>query len=103
MGMNQEIIDKNFSLAEVLRSNGFIVDSNYEVKSMKSLLKTAVRKNAKFALIIGEDELAKNELTIKNLKTQEQTSVSLDDMIHVLQSMVNEYQADEAEENEVDE
>lgn len=100
MGMNQEIIDKNFSLAEHLRSTGFVVEANYEVKSMKSLLKTAVKKNARFALIIGEDELLKNQVTIKNLKTQEQTSVGLEDLVRILGEMVNESRANEASINE---
>ena len=100
MVMSQEIIDKNFSLCELLRSNGFVVETNYEVRSMKSLLKTAVRKSAKFALIIGEDEVLKGQVTVKNLKSQEQTSIKLDDMIRVLTTMVNEYRADEAQEGE---
>ena len=103
MGMNQEIIDKNFSLAELLRSNGFIVDTNYEVKSMKSLLKTAVRKNSRFALIMGEDEVLKGQVTVKNLKTQEQTSIKLDDMVRVLRDMVMEsHNQDNIDDVEVD-
>lgn len=94
IGMNQDIIDKNFSLGELLRSNGFVVDANYETKSMKSLLKLAVRKNAKFAIIVGEEEIEKNQVNVKNLKTQEQTTIGMDDLIRVLQSMLNEYYSD---------
>ena len=97
MGMNQEIVDKNFSLGELLRSNGFVVDQNYEVKSMKSLLKCAVKKNSRFAIIIGEDELAHNRATVKNLKSQEQTSVEMDDLVRVLGDMLNEYRSKEIE------
>ena len=97
MGMNQEIVDKNFSLGELLRSSGFVVDQNYEVKSMKSLLKSAVKKNAKFAIIIGEDEIANNRATVKNLKTQEQTSIEMDDLVRVLGDMVSEQRAKDAE------
>ena len=67
---------------------------------MKSLLKTAVKKNARFALIIGEDEFIKNQVTIKNLKTQEQTSVGLEDLVRILGEMVNESRANEASINE---
>ena len=98
MGMSQEIIDKNFSLCEILRSNGFIVDTNYEVKSLKALLKTAVKKNAKFAMILGEEEVMKGQVSVKNLKTQEQTTIKLDDMVRVLGEMVREYQNDDFEE-----
>lgn len=90
IGMNQEIIDKNFSLAEILRSSGFAVDANYEVKSLKSLLKTAVKKEASFALIVGEDELLNNQVTVKNLKTQEQTSIKIEDLPRVLKDMLIE-------------
>ena len=103
IGMAQEIIDKNFSLCEILRSNGFMVDSNYEVKSMKSLLKTAVKKNAKFALILGEDEVMKGQVTAKNLRTQEQTSIKLDDMTRVLRDLVSEERNRELEESEMGE
>lgn len=95
MGMSQEIIDKNFSLAELLRSNGFVVESNYEVKSLKSLLKSAVKKNARFALIMGENEVLNGQVTVKNLKTQEQTSIKLDDMVRVLKDMVMEAHQEE--------
>lgn len=96
IGMTQDIIDKNFSLAEVLRSTGFVVEANYEVKSMKSLLKIAVKKNAKFAIIVGEEEIENNRVTIKNLESQEQTSVGLEDLTRILETMVNEYHATHA-------
>lgn len=91
MGMNEEIIEKCFSLADLLRSHSMTVETNYEVKSIKSLLKLADRKKAKFAIIVGEDEIEKKQLTVKNLKTQEQTFVKMEDMINVLQSMLQEY------------
>ena len=93
IGMTQDIIDKNFGLAEILRSSGFSTEVNYEVKSMKSLLKTAVKKRAKFAIIVGEEEVENSRVTIKNLDTQEQTVVALDDLTRILESMLNEYAA----------
>ena len=91
IGMNQEIIDKNFSLADMIREKGFVVEANYEVKSMKSLLKTAVKRNSKFAIIIGEEEIEKGRLNVKNLRTQEQTSVELDGFLNTLESLLTEY------------
>ncbi len=97
MGMNDSIIEKNFALADMLRGSGFSVESNYEVKSMGSLFKTANRKKAKFAIIVGEDEVAKKEVAVKNLKTQEQTLVKLEDLENVLHSLLNAYYASEYE------
>lgn len=96
MGMSDEIIEKNFVLADLLRGSGFIIETNYEVKSISSLIKTALRKNSKFAIIVGEDEIAKKEVTVKNLKTQDQTFVKLEDLENVLHTLINQYYADEA-------
>lgn len=91
MGMTDEIIEKNFGLAELLRSSGLVIDLNYQVKSISSLLKTAIRKKSKFAIIIGEDEIAKKEVVVKNLLTQDQTFVKFEDLENVLHSLLNEY------------
>ena len=102
MPMNDEAVDLAFSLADILRSNGFAAEMNYEPKSFKSSFKIAERKRSKFAIIIGEDEIAKKQITVKNLKTQEQSSVNTDDMLMVLRSMLEEYiQAQNVEEAEV--
>ena len=94
MGMTDEIIQQNFVLADLLRGNAFSVEMNYSTKSMSSLFKTASRKGAKFAIIVGEDEMAKKEVAIKNLKTQEQTLVKLEDLDNVLHTLLNKYYAD---------
>ena len=91
MGMNDDIVEQCFSLADILRSEGMSVDCAYGVKSLKSMFKSADRKHAKFAIIVGEDEIEKKQIKVKNLKTGEQTDVKLEDMAMVLRSMVNEY------------
>ena len=95
MGMTDDIIEQNFVLADLLRGSGFVVEMNYATKSMGSLFKAANRKNAKFAIIVGEDEFNKKEVSVKNLKTQEQTLVKLVDLDNVLHSLLNKYYADE--------
>ena len=94
MGMTDEIIQQNFVLADLLRGNAFSVEMNYSTKSMSSLFKTASRKGAKFAIIVGEDEMAKKEVAIKNLKTQEQTLVKLEDLDNVLHTLLEKYYVD---------
>ena len=96
IGMNQEIIDKNFSLADLIRGKGMIVEGNYEVKSLKSLLKTAVKKQAKFAIIVGEEEVEKKRLVVKNLRSQEQHTVELENFEATLESLLNEYDQESA-------
>ena len=94
MGMNDEIIEENFVLADMLRGAGFSVEMNYATKSMGALFKCANRKGAKFALIVGEDEVAHKEVAVKNLKTQEQTMVKLEDLENILHQLLNKYYSD---------
>jgi hypothetical protein len=44
---------------------------------MGSMFKKAEKRGAKFALILGEDELNKGVAQLKNLKTKEQKEISL--------------------------
>ena len=94
MGMTDDIIQKNFVLADMLRERGFSGEMNYSTKSMGAMFKAATRKGAKFAIIVGEDEIARKEVAIKNLKSQEQTMVKLEDLENVLHSMIDKYYAD---------
>lgn len=94
MGMNDEIIEQNFVLADMIRSNGFSVEMNYATKSIGSLFKSASKKGAKFAIIVGENEVANKEVAVKNLKTQTQTLVKLDELDSVLHSLIEKYYSD---------
>ena len=94
MGMNDEIIEQNFVMADMLRSYGFSVEMNYATKSMGSLFKTASKKGAKFAIIVGENEVVNKEVAVKNLKTQTQTLVKLEELESVLHSLLEKYYSD---------
>ncbi|MCX5705229.1 MAG: histidine--tRNA ligase [Candidatus Omnitrophica bacterium] len=67
-------------LLNELRSQGITADTDYEGKSLKGAMRTANDLNAKFALIIGEDELNNGSVTIKNMVTSEQKEVKSDDL-----------------------
>ena len=48
---------------------------------MKAQIKIALRKNAKYMIIIGEDEVKNEMYQLKNIETQEQVSLNLEDII----------------------
>jgi histidyl-tRNA synthetase len=58
-------------LVEELRSAGFATDRAYDGRSMKAQMKAADRSGARFALLIGPDELAAGEVTIRDLRSQD--------------------------------
>lgn len=71
-------------LLNQLRFNGITADTDYEGKSLKGAMRAANDLNAKFVLIIGDDELAKGSVTLKNMVTSEQKEVKSDDLIKEL-------------------
>ena len=91
MPLGENVIADCIKFSDSLRSNGISVELPFDGKSLKSMFKVATRLNAKFALIIGEDELDKGELTIKNLKTGEQTAIRADQIENVVPELVEEY------------
>ena len=97
MSMNENAFPLAYSLMDTLRDQGLAIEGNYETKSFKSLFKVAVKKNAKLALIIGDDEIANGTITVKNLKTQEQSNVKVDDLLGVIQTMLDESSQDDSQ------
>ncbi|MDP1525122.1 MAG: histidine--tRNA ligase [Rhodocyclaceae bacterium] len=70
-----------FRAAEMLRDTGCRVVTHMGGGSFKSQFKRADASGAQLALIVGDDEAAKNEVTIKPLRVEaEQQRVSLDEM-----------------------
>jgi histidyl-tRNA synthetase len=63
-------------LAEQLRRAGFAVDLGYSGNVGKRL-KRANKVNARFAVLLGEDELKRDAATLRDLDTGEQVEVPL--------------------------
>ncbi|HEY84929.1 MAG TPA: histidine--tRNA ligase, partial [Chloroflexi bacterium] len=59
-------------LAAKLRRAGIPVQLAFGDRSLKSQMKSANRRNARYVIIIGENELAKGEATVRNLTTRVQ-------------------------------
>jgi histidyl-tRNA synthetase len=53
------------ALTAELRAAGFAVDRGYDNRSMKAQMKLANRSAARFALIVGDDELAAGTVVVK--------------------------------------
>jgi histidyl-tRNA synthetase len=58
-------------LIENLRAAGFATDRAYDQRSMKAQMKAADRSGARFALLVGPEELAAGEVTIRDLRSDD--------------------------------
>jgi histidyl-tRNA synthetase len=63
-----------------LREAGLRADRDYQGRKLKAQLKSADRLGAKFAAILGDDELAQGVITLKNLASGEQETVALGEL-----------------------
>ena len=70
--------------AAALRISGYRVDMCFEEAKLGNMFKRAERKGAKFAVIVGENEVNNEEVIIKNLATTEQKSVPVSKLIEVI-------------------
>ena len=68
--------EEAFKVVQMLRTEGFAVDFDLANKKFGKQLEKASKLGAKFAVIIGEDEIATSTLTVKNLATGEQMKVA---------------------------
>ena len=68
------------ALVNELRNAGVSADMSYGGRGLKGAMKGADRANARFALVLGESELAAGEVQVKNLSAHEQRAVALSDV-----------------------
>ncbi len=72
---DEATIAETMKLAAELRSAGVRAELYPEPDKLGKQMKYAAGKHIPFAAILGGDEIARGEVTIKNLKTGEQVSV----------------------------
>ncbi|MBI4226291.1 histidine--tRNA ligase [Candidatus Roizmanbacteria bacterium] len=79
------LFEKSIETAQLLRNEGVFTElfSNPEIKLDKQL-KYADKKGVPYVVIIGPDEVKKNVLKLKNMKTGEQKALNTDQIVKLL-------------------
>ena len=77
-----------FNLMSQLRAAGLKVEMDFGGRSFKAQMKQANKLNAKYVLIVGEDEVAQNVVTLKNMANSEQEVVEIKNIIDKLKAEV---------------
>ena len=71
-------------IAKKLRQNEINVEINVEEQKIGKKFKYANNINAKYVIIIGEDEIKNNLVTLKNMTSGEQITTSLEEVIEII-------------------
>ena len=70
-----------YSVYNTLRKNNIKVDICYIDKGFKQKMKYANKINVKYTILIGEDEIKENSVTLKNMITGEQEKITIDKLL----------------------
>ncbi|MER5999981.1 histidine--tRNA ligase [Nonomuraea angiospora] len=84
VALGDEAARDMFKLVSELRAAGVAADMSFGGKGLKGAMKGADRSGARFALILGERDLAAKAVQVKDLTTAEQTEVPLAEVVDFL-------------------
>ncbi len=74
--------DKAVELASNLRTEGFLIEYDIMDRGIKAQMKYANKLNAKFVLVIGDNEIQSNSAKLKFMTTGEEFPITLDDSFY---------------------
>lgn len=84
MPLGEKATNESNKIANFLRLNGYSCDICLESKNFGQMFKKAQRRNAKYALIIGDNELESKNVVVKDLALEKQETVANDDLLEYL-------------------
>ena len=84
---SEVITDYRMKIVNDLRKNGICVGTDMKTKTptLKKSFKYAAENKIPFVIIIGETEVTNNQVTIKNMNTQKQTTISYQDICNFIE------------------
>lgn len=80
--------DEGLKLLRELRSAGLAASMEFEGRSIKAQMKRADRLGARVTLIIGADELARGEVTLRDMRGSEQRAVPRVDVVQATRAIL---------------
>ncbi len=100
MPIGEESLTYAYQVTQYLRGNGLRCDLDFQLRSFRAQFKSAQKKNATFAIIIGSDEVKNQTVTLKNIQTKEQFTVSVNELIEKIDQYFQELVMRQYQENE---
>ncbi|GAB2560352.1 histidine--tRNA ligase [Gracilibacillus alcaliphilus] len=86
VALGEEANRKAAAIVNQLRLAGVQTDQDYQGKKFKAQFKAADRLQAKYVLVLGEDELANQQIAVKNMESGQQETIALDQLIEYMKT-----------------
>lgn len=78
--LNPELNKYALKIANDLRKIGYKVSGDLNRRSMKAQFREANKINAKYSIVLGDDEIQQNSVIIKNMNDGSQETVKIEDL-----------------------
>jgi histidyl-tRNA synthetase len=88
VALGQEATHLAVGILSELREGGLRADTDFAGKSLKSQLREANRSGARYALLLGDDEIAAGKVVLKDLLENTQEDVPLNSYIEALKGKI---------------
>ena len=82
--LDDQALNTALLLAQRLRERGFSGEVSFDVRSVKSQMRQANKLGVKTCLLLGQDEMDKGLIVVKDMATGAQKSVAQDDIEQAL-------------------
>jgi histidyl-tRNA synthetase len=79
--VNEKVKDEAFRIAAMLRQNGVSTEVDLMGRNLSKNFKHAAAVNARYAVIVGEKELAQGAVAVRDMATGEQQLVSKEELL----------------------
>lgn len=97
MPLGEEVVDDLNALCENIRDLGYSVQMPFKSGKLGAMFKKAERSGAKYALILGSDELERGVVQLKNLEEKTQIEVEIEKLNECLDNLFGEGEGEECE------
>lgn len=86
-------------ICELLRKDGFKVQTDICGRGLKAQMKFADKTGARFTMVLGDNECESGNAKIKNMQSGEETEIRLDEISESLMNIINSAALDELAES----
>jgi histidyl-tRNA synthetase len=86
--LGEETLKEAYRIINQLHLEGIRAELDYEGKSLKSQMRRADKLNARYVLILGEDELKRGKAVLRNMESKFQEEIPINNLLETLKSKI---------------
>jgi histidyl-tRNA synthetase len=86
--LGEETYKEAYRLVNQLHLQGIRAELDYEGKSLKSQMRRADKLKARYVLILGEEELKRGRVVLRNMEDKSQEEIPIDNVVETIKSKI---------------